>query len=76
MAVWLLDDEERRIALRREGRDLSLGFYFNYAMNDPKALTQAARRYDAKLMIGHKLDSAAEAALADVREQLRAAGRN
>lgn len=75
MAVWLLDDEERREALRREGRDLSLGFYMNYAMNDPKSLSQAARRYDAKLMIGHKLDSRAFAALSDVRDQMRAARR-
>jgi hypothetical protein len=75
MAVWLLDDEERRDALRREGRDLSLGFLMNYAMNDPKSLSQSARRYDAKLMIGRRPDSRATAALDDARKQLQAVGR-
>jgi hypothetical protein len=75
MAVWLLDDEERRDALRREGRDLSLGFYMNYAMNDPKSLSQAARRYDAKLTVGRVGDDLPSAALVDARDRLRAAGR-
>lgn len=75
MAVWLLDDEERRGRLIQEGRALQSAFYTNYAMNSPKDLTAAARRYDTRLAIPSgpaRVES--RQALDDVRQQLSALG--
>lgn len=76
MAVWLLDDEERRGRLIQEGRALQSAFYTNYAMNSPKDLTAAARRYDARLTIPPgSARTESHQALDDVRQQLAAIGR-
>lgn len=72
VAVWLLDDEERRESLRDEGLALQTAFHINYAMNAPKELSAAARRYDTKLsMPTLGVASAESQGLRDAREQLR-----
>lgn len=79
MSVWLLNDEERRESLVREGEALRSAYLFNYAMNDPKQLQAESRRYDQKLSIGPYGRSGDEgvrsAALQDALSQLRAVGR-
>ena len=73
MAVWLLDDEERRSVLLEEGRALQSAFYMNYAMTSPKELTAAGRRYDARLAIPPGLSqSENRQGLEDARQQLAA----
>lgn len=71
MAVWLLDDERRREALRDDGRMLHQAFLTNYAMNDAKALTAEQQKYHQRLnrAEGEALPDAA----ADARAQILAA---
>lgn len=77
VAVWLLDDEERRESLREEGLALQSAFYTNYAMNAPKELSAAARRYDAKVIIPPLgIGSIENQGLRDAREQLKTVRRD
>lgn len=80
VSVWMLNDEERRESLLREGEALRMAYWFNYAMNDPKQLQNESRRYDQKLSVGphgRSRDDAGtqSAALQDALSQLRAVGR-
>lgn len=78
LANWLLEDEDRRSALMREGEALRSAYWTAYAFNDPKLLQQESRRYDTKLTLppaGIAADPVVDKALADARAQLVKAGR-
>lgn len=78
VAVWLLDDEERRALLLERGRDLQMAYYMNFAFNAPKELASAERQYSARLMkpASRRVKVEAETAMRDVHEQLHAVGRH
>jgi hypothetical protein len=78
VAVWLLDDEERRALLLERGRDLQMGYYMNFAFNAPKELAHADRQYSGRLMkpASRRVATEAETALRDVHSQLQAVGRH
>lgn len=57
---------------------LRLAYLFGYAMNDPKLLQKESQSYQSRLGNPNAAvlrDNAAKAALADVYDQLRRAGR-
>jgi hypothetical protein len=76
VAVWLLDDEERRASLREEGRALRAGYLMNYAINAPKELTVEQRRFEIKLDSTPYIstEDGPSQALTDAREQLSHVG--
>lgn len=70
VAVWLLDDELRREALREDGRRLHQAFLTNFAMADTKALNDEQQQYLRRL--GRSLESPVGDPVADARAQIAA----
>ena len=79
VAVWCLDDRERRAVLTRERERLQLAFAVGQAFHDGRALTNAWREHEANLDASPhpdaelaRSDAVIDAALAHI-QALRAA---
>lgn len=80
VALWCLDDEERRAGLRRAGEQLRSAVLFNLAMHDGKALDREVKKHERSLHAAScgtliSDDPVIRQALSDALAGLKASGR-
>jgi hypothetical protein len=73
VAVWLLQDQERRDDLRTEAMMLRQAYLTNYAVNGPDKLQSEAKAFERRLSQGPIATEANDEALRDARAAVEAA---